>query len=209
MVFAASLRWVYFPDPAPPWEPDSPAPSYTWASTVRASPPGTMQPPQGGGPRQGPGGHPVTQPGRAQSSVLPSGLMEGVFRGQHSRDTRRSLEREEGTHRPAQKVTGPGSQLQSSAPHVGSPGPAAGPHSAEWQSRGRRHTGCAGRSRSPRRSARSQRLQAPEATTGQSRTCPHPLVPLSLNGTMGLAGGLQEGGHGFCAQLSDGNLSIS
>lgn len=59
----------------------------------------------------GPVGAPqVTWPGGAYSRVLPSGLMEGVFRDtlfQNLGDTRGSLEREEGTYRPT-KSHGPG-----------------------------------------------------------------------------------------------------
>lgn len=141
-----------FPRPGVSLGPDSAASSRTGASGARAPPPG-----------QGRGlGDAGTQPGWAPSSVLPSGLVEGEF-GVNTQGTRGLCRGRGFTGRP--RVTGPGSRLRSSAPRAGSPGPAAGPRSAAWRSRGRRRTGCAGRPRSPRRSARSQRLQAPEATT--------------------------------------------
>lgn len=108
-----------------------------------------------GGPCGGPPGH-----------LARRGLLKGPSQRSHGRCVQghalpklRGHERvsgEGGGDLPAHQVTRPGSQLRFSAPHVSSLGPGAGPHSGGWQSQGRRHTGCAGRPRSPLKSARSQ-----------------------------------------------------
>lgn len=135
--------------------------SHTWAPSAGHSPGQTQMPSAGRRAQAGP----------ARSSQC---LLE-VCSGPRLRDTRGSLRRRRGSQS-GLEVTGPGSQLRSSAPRAGCRGPAAGPRSAEWRSRGRRRTGCAGRPRSPRRSARSQRLRGP-GSTSQSGCCPHTPSP--------------------------------
>lgn len=129
-----------------------------------ASLPGTSTPSAGRRAKAGACGDTwVTQPGGAHERVFPNSLTEGAFRDalfQCTGDGRGSLQRE-GTYRLAHQVTRPGSRLRSSAPRVGSLGPGAGPRSVGWRSRGRRHTGCSGRPRSPLKSARSQLLRGP------------------------------------------------
>lgn len=120
---------------------------HVWVSSVQT------RPPQGGGQRWR--RHPVMGPLEGPSKRPHGRRVQG-----HALPTLRGHERVAGEgagdSQPAHRVTRPGSQLRFSAPRASSLGPGAGPGSGGWRSQGRRRTGCAGRPRSPLRSARSR-----------------------------------------------------
>lgn len=201
---------------------NSSASLHIWVSRAASLSSGDRHPPRGGGQRWGPVG---TAGSSLEKVLLLSSLREGVqgwgvVCAGHSpmlEGHGRVSAREEGTYRLAHRVTRPGSRLQSSVHRASSPGPGAEPRSGGWQSRGRRHRGCSGTPRSPRRSAHSQLLQGPRGCrSGWACLCwSHHL------GSMGaLRGGLwerqaprrwrggREDNHGLLCQAVNGNLGV-